>query len=366
VRAGGAGGNVAEGKKARGASNIIPYGRPPRFCTMAYYVEEPEEENDVTIPDDDQTVAIATDDEQEPVEEKKGPEEKKKGFDLKRKEFFLTYPQAGILTAQDIWDAYEQKWPMEVKGARIVKELHLDGSPHFHVILRFNTTMRIKRPDAFDVWGYHPNIQPLRSMKAATCYVHLRKHGKKGKVSFFGDEGDLDTSVPTNFNKKKADWEEWRQHLKRETLEDYTGQDITMGSKTFPIDMTVKKRHLWIYGAPDQGKSTLVEDAIYKYKVFKRKAKPYSYEGFQNHDIVWCDDSKDLDKEELCHMSGKYRIQTVVHGPTRNRCYYMPDNKNLLIIVCTNDEPLWLAEDWFQNRFFVWHVNEHGVWTQRN
>jgi len=335
---------------------------------MAYFVQEMESDDDLqTVPDENQTVAIATDDEEEDKEEKKAPEEKKGAFDMKKKEFFLTYPQSGFLRHDDLWDAYKQTWPMEVKGAIITKELHQDGSPHFHVILTFRESMRIKRADAFDVWGYHPNIQKMRSPKAARAYVlKTQDGGKPPNAMFFGDEGTMDYSTATNFKKKEADWEAWKQAIKRSTLQDYKGEDIEMGGKNFPVDMTVKKRHLWIYGAPDQGKSTLVEEGIYKYRVFKRKAKPYSYEGFQDHDIVWCDDSKDLDKEELCHMSGRYRIQTVVHGPTRNRCWYMPDNKNLLIIVCTNDEPVWLAEDWFKSRFFVWHVDENGVWTQRN
>lgn len=361
---------ITGGKKERGA--VILYQAPPflakRGPNIMPRIEEVDDDDKTVVysdsdtePDQKMTATVDTDIETEPDQE----EEKKGRFDAKRKDFFLTYPQSGILQHEDLWDTYRQNWPMEVKGATITKEMHQDGHPHFHVYLTFRSAKRVRRADFFDVMGCHCNIvTKIKSAKAVQAYIMKpQADGRAPNVKFFGDHGRMDYSTPTNFRRRQEDHDAYLDTLRRATLEDYKGQDITMGSQVFKIDMTIKKRHLWIYGAPDQGKTSLIDEAIYKYKVFKRCPKPYCFEGFQDHDIVWYDDQGDITKDELCHMSNRYHVPTTVWGPTRNRKWYMPNFKNLLLIVCTNDMPMWLTEDWFGSRFCVWHVDANGTWT---
>lgn len=93
--------------------------------------------------------------------------------------FFLTYPQAGDLTIQEIHEHLESIRPLA--WARIAKELHQDGSPHFHAVGKFSTRFASRNPRVFDICGKHPNIQPVRSIRSSLNYV-----AKDGEFVDFG------------------------------------------------------------------------------------------------------------------------------------------------------------------------------------
>lgn len=114
---------------------------------------------------------------------KRVPKEKKpsnSAFLLQGKIFFLTYK--GIsengqkLTKNTLFQYLLNLNPFERKFGPekylICEEKYDSGQPHFHVILGYSVRKRILRPDFYNIMGIHPNIQPVRNMKAALEYVH--------------------------------------------------------------------------------------------------------------------------------------------------------------------------------------------------
>lgn len=98
-------------------------------------------------------------------------------YALNSKHVFLTYPKA-----PDTWDKdfliqslLDLDSGNTVTDWIIAKENHEDGTPHYHVLLRFLVPFRTKNPRAFDVLGEHPNVQGARDPSKVAEY--LKKDG---------------------------------------------------------------------------------------------------------------------------------------------------------------------------------------------
>lgn len=55
-------------------------------------------------------------------------------------------------------------------------EQHANGEHHIHACARFSRKLDICRPDAFDVFNVHPNIQPARKFDAVLTYCKKDKN----------------------------------------------------------------------------------------------------------------------------------------------------------------------------------------------
>lgn len=62
-----------------------------------------------------------------------------------------------------------------VQNYIVAKELHQDGTPHYHAVIKLVERITVKQAKRFDVAGHHPNIQRPRSIKSAVLYCE--KHG---------------------------------------------------------------------------------------------------------------------------------------------------------------------------------------------
>jgi len=93
---------------------------------------------------------------------------------------FLTYPQAAI----DHGELHQFLSAIKpVAWARICTELHDDGNPHCHAVVKFSERLQSRSERVFDFNGHHPNIQTtIRSEQAALKYV-----SKDGEFTDFGD-----------------------------------------------------------------------------------------------------------------------------------------------------------------------------------
>jgi len=80
---------------------------------------------------------------------------------------FLTYPQCP-LEREQLRDFLHTISP---DCAYIIgRELHDDGNYHLHAYVHFGGRRRFTSPTAFDVEGYHPNIQKPRSVRDVIAY----------------------------------------------------------------------------------------------------------------------------------------------------------------------------------------------------
>lgn len=82
--------------------------------------------------------------------------------------FFLTYPQCS-LEREKLRDFLLGVEP----GCKyyIARELHGDGNAHLHAYVHFGRRRRFSDARAFDVDGFHPNIQTPRSRKSVIAYI---------------------------------------------------------------------------------------------------------------------------------------------------------------------------------------------------
>lgn len=80
---------------------------------------------------------------------------------------FLTFPQCP-LEREQLRDSLVGR----LGGCKylIARELHSDGNAHLHAYIHFGGRKRFTGSDAFDVDGYHPNVQKPRSARSVIAY----------------------------------------------------------------------------------------------------------------------------------------------------------------------------------------------------
>lgn len=97
---------------------------------------------------------------------------------------FLTYAQSDLSTTE-IVDHLRSL--ADIEWARICQESHQDGHPHQHVVCKWSRRIQSRNARLFDIRGYHPNVQRVRSIKKALEYV-----SKDGEFTDYG-------TIPTEF-----------------------------------------------------------------------------------------------------------------------------------------------------------------------
>lgn len=100
--------------------------------------------------------------------------------------YFLTFPRTETNLEAILESAKRSLLLPEgisLQWAIAARELHEDGSPHIHVVLAFNSPVRVTSPGFFDVLapGRHANIQAVRNEKKVLAYVR-----KDGNTKEFG------------------------------------------------------------------------------------------------------------------------------------------------------------------------------------
>lgn len=91
---------------------------------------------------------------------------------------FLTYPHCELEHAVIVEALKRVK---DIAWARVCSELHEDGSPHRHVVVKFVSRVQSRNSRIFDVCGKHPNLQSVRSISKSLAYV-----AKDGEFTDYG------------------------------------------------------------------------------------------------------------------------------------------------------------------------------------
>lgn len=87
-------------------------------------------------------------------------------FRLSAKRVFLTYPQIGDITHDEIHQHLST-----FGDTYSALEYHEDGQPHIHAIVTSHIKFNIRSSNYFDYRGKHPNIQSIRDVRATSDYV---------------------------------------------------------------------------------------------------------------------------------------------------------------------------------------------------
>lgn len=215
------------------------------------------------------------------------------------KGWFCTWPHCPIPkeAALKILDSR-----LMIKEYVICEENHKDGSPHLHAFIKLRNRTRFSST-LFDLEEYHGNYQPARSFRAVLIYVTkgnkyisnidiksaLAKKGKLTKEDLLKDvDYVLDNEKITPL--QVANWYKNSCVYKM----------LINGKKEMPEVMPEKRRHLWIWGSSNTGKTTLL----------RRQMKEKGYENFfqipSNNDWIGYDDQYYLYFDEF---KGQLTIQ---------------------------------------------------------
>lgn len=99
-------------------------------------------------------------------------DEKPTSFRFNGRNLFVTYPQCS-LKKEEVLEEFRTRY--EIDAYTVCEELHEDGSPHIHAVFTFTRKRNIRDKRAFDIKGYHPNIQSARDLQA--CIKYCQKDG---------------------------------------------------------------------------------------------------------------------------------------------------------------------------------------------
>jgi len=89
-------------------------------------------------------------------------------FRMNARNIFLTYPRCNLSKETLLEELIKIKPP---HAYVISMEVHEDGAPHLHALLKYTKPINITNPNYWDVKGFHPNMQTARDVEAVKAYV---------------------------------------------------------------------------------------------------------------------------------------------------------------------------------------------------
>jgi len=89
-------------------------------------------------------------------------------FRLSCKTVYLTYPRCN-LSKEDLLNDLKALKP--IQRYAVCQEKHQDGSLHLHALLCYDKKHESANERYYDIRGFHPNVQPCRSIKDVYNYI---------------------------------------------------------------------------------------------------------------------------------------------------------------------------------------------------
>jgi len=273
-------------------------------------------------------------------------EEVKKSFRLSTRRVFLTYSSCPI-PGEELFELLQTKLNGIIKDCFAKQEKHADGSLHCHIFLRFTKKLESTNQHVFDVGQqpagdgeqvpFHPNIKRCSKGIAGLvgAYEYLCKDGITPEVL----HGNIDLYPRSkgfvNQYRDRNDWLNYRransQRRPHYPISGPNGEQIP-NPKSDPI---VKKRHCWVHGPPDAGKSTWLRNNVLVYQCYRVGNNECPFDNYQDQQIIVYDDitPKADHLLSICEFEDNSRP---VPGRTRYMQRYVPGGLAILVIVCSN------------------------------
>lgn len=262
---------------------------------------------------------------------------------------FLTYPRCPVLPRDYL--RYSKVPAERIKSAFGKQEEHADGTKHLHVYITFLRKIDTTNPRFFDlavqdfengeILAFHCNIRRESRRKSGVhnaigAYEYLCKYDGVVPVDIVGST----TLYPTsrNFRKEYGDRSCWLNYLAIRAMPEPqypiqlpNGDSIELPSKAD------KRRHLWVHGPPNAGKTLWLEENVFRYKNYRVSGTQYPYDGYDGQQIIIYDDVVPSPKHllEICNTSDYPRP---VPGQTRYALRFVPGKLVTLVIVCSNQD----------------------------
>lgn len=175
-------------------------------------------------------------------------------FSFNAKRVYLTYPSCPL--SKDL--LLEELGKIKpIAHYAICSERHQDGTPHLHAVISFCERVHRKDSRCFDVHGYHPHIKKISSVNDLNRIIeYVKKDGdfittfpdRRGKLEILGEE-ILQEGLSYNLLRKNPSL-----IFKNLTSIKMWLQMVEVHSR--PAIPLVKKRHTWLHGPSNTGKTT--------------------------------------------------------------------------------------------------------------
>lgn len=302
---------------------------------------------------------------------------------LKARAFLLTYAQAAKhkLTKEKVAVFLGEK---EAEAYWVAQETHMDGQPHIHAIVQFKKAKTIRVASYFNIGTAHPNIAMITPGTTQKVMEYITKEDKSpikyGELATEKAKRGLITAVEAS---KLSDIEiaalvpaihlERVIGAKRLYLAALESQDNDLPvAKPGDIDLPLykdgpvtinwtnvadKKRHLWIHGPSNTGKTSFANKLKSMFKTIAASFHPpfwYMEEGKDRKTSIFI-----VDDTEIPTWTG---LKSILPGIKTSTYLSLKGSKWVIpseswFILCTNEPPYpglaGIKREEITNRFFI-------------
>lgn len=258
-------------------------------------------------------------------------------FNFNRKSVFLTYAQSQHLTKEQVKDFLETKSPL--KEYVIALEKHSDGNPHIHAFVTFRDQIHTRNERFFDIIDlgvtFHPNIATPNKSDAK---ARVKQYVAKG--------GDYISNIQILSAREAAFNEISQKGMSKELVKEYPFlmamnlQNLLNWSQYMghyrqlpPIKDMPKKRHIWLFGPSNTGKSYWLRAfiQIHEYPAQLPLNNDYCYFGPQT-DLVYADEFKG--NVAITHLNSLCDGRNHLNTKGGGTCISYPR-----VVICSNYHP---------------------------
>jgi len=319
--------------------------------------------SDVELPNVEQDVVIPSEKKIQPVcvplgetsdkKHKKEEDEEDAGEIIDDTGKFRLHTRTVCLTYADPdgWfsDAIDMGKEMELNFAGEIEHLVIGWEPyplfpnrtHAHVYILFHHKQDIKNCRTFDMYSLHPWFKRCKKPKNYIRYCSKSAHLG---YSYFNN-AHLDVSTYIGFDRREIAFNRWTIYVASISRKDFKFP-ITIYGATFNFQFSTKRRHFWIYGPPDCGKSTNIGADFFDAQHIRyfEPGNPATngrsdgtFDNYQQEQIILYDDRK-LDWETLQRITD-YKGATPKSIGIRGRFRDPIFSKPMVAIVLSNYPP---------------------------
>ena len=285
---------------------------------------------------------LETNDPEHALEQNLGGQEQKGGFRFCAKSLLATYPHCDVSKEEML---VHFQGTLCARVCVVAEERHADGSPHLHVYAEFDRKIDTRNCRYFDYEGYHPNLQRARPKQLKKTLSYVIKDG-----NFVQSEGfDVQAVLDSKKSKLQITCEQillGKKTLTAAVIENpcllMSYDKLKRNLQLYEMDtksevhrdvcyITSKKRHAWIFGKSNTGKSTMLRSLIdYNPGDFYEISDVKDWTGYNGQRYLYYDEYKgQLTIQELnklcdgdCSINIKYSKGRICKWP--------------MVIICSN------------------------------
>lgn len=186
---------------------------------------------------------------------------KKSSKNMRARQWFLTYPQCPVPKEQVL----KLLEPLGIDHYVIAEEAHKDGSPHIHAYIKLLEKVRFKE-DYFDITDlgktYHGHYESVKNYDSVVAYC-TKEENYIANVDIKARKEHRSKLLPSDYNKDALDLLDEGKITFMQLNNFIKNQDVYRMLKNKrerpPEVRPEKKRHIWIYGESNCGKTMFRE-----------------------------------------------------------------------------------------------------------